>query len=555
MKTRFLMLAVVLMATFAGSQAMADVISQEVALETARNFLSLDSEWSGANDATIDLVEEEGVPAYYVVEFNEGGWAIVAAQSTSSPIIGYNTTGRYAAPEPMQAVLKANAQAIVAVARTASHTMHEGWERAIQRKPVKVTADYPDVEPLIKFDLNQVNPFNSQCPSIGDRKTVVGCVAVGMVQAMMVQQYPHRPQGTCTYDCPDVGRLSIDFDLEKPYDWEAVLNSETTGNYDEVARILYHSGVAVGMYYGVSGSGAYWPDVYKAFPRNFGYGSKVVSLHYKKDYSKSGWLKLLLDDIQKGRAVVYFGSSETIGHCWNIDGWKNSTQMVHVNWGWGGIGNGFFDVESMRDSFQGQEFPLNNSAIVGVGAPLTAPYGVTLSNTRFVEGTVAGVALAGVNVLCKDNEANFTYDLYGPKNITGKNIASPYDVVDGQLVSTQTIENTAKFTYLLMRVTNAATGEAVEEEFNIQIGADNAVEKVELSALRLYPAVADHTLTIEVPFVGGNYAIYSLSGAQVASGTLADYKTDVAIESLAAGTYIVRYDHSEGVIVERFVKK
>lgn len=548
-------LVAVLLMSFTGIQARADVISQEMAMETAHNFLSLDSDWNGTDDATVNLVEEEGVPAYYIIEYSKGGWAIVAAQSTSTPIIGYSTTGCYAAPEPMQAVLKANAQAIADAARTEDNATHERWEQIIQRRPVKTSADYPDVEPLIKCDLNQVSPFNSQCPDINGKRAVVGCVAVGMVQAMMVQQYPYAPQGSHSYDCPGIGLVSIDYDQVEPYDWDAVLNSKTTGDYDEVARILYHSGVAVGMYYGVAGSGAYWPDVYKAFSRNFGYSSKKIALHYKKDYSTSGWLKLLLNDIQNGRAVVYFGSSETIGHCWNIDGWKNSTQMVHVNWGWGGIGNGYFDIESMHDTFQGQEFPLNNSAIVGVGAPLTAPYGVKLSNTRFVEGTAAGVALADVTVFCKDSEANFTYDLRGPKNITGNNIVSPYEVVDGKLVSSQTVENKTKFTYLSIQVTNENTGESVEEEFNIHIGANNAVEVVESNALRLYPTVAEQRLTVEVPVVGGKYAIYSLSGAQVATGTLTDYKSDIAIESLAAGTYIVRYEHSEGVCVKRFVKK
>ena len=56
-------LVAVLLMTFTGIQARADVISQEMALETAHNFLSLDSDWNGTEDATVNLVEEEGVPA------------------------------------------------------------------------------------------------------------------------------------------------------------------------------------------------------------------------------------------------------------------------------------------------------------------------------------------------------------------------------------------------------------------------------------------------------------------------------------------------------------
>ena len=555
MKIRFSIIVAIVLAALAGTQVMADVITQEMALGTARNFLSLDSEWSGAQDATIDLVEEEGVPAYYIIEFSEGGWAIVAAQSTSSPIIGYNTTGRYAAPEPMQAVLKANAQAIVDVARIEANTTHEGWGRAIQRKPAKVMLDFPDVAPLIKWDLNQGHPYNAHCPSVGGQKVLVGCVAVGMVQAMMVQQYPLAPKGSHTYNCPGLGRLSIDYDQEAPYDWEAIVNCEKTGDFDEVARILYHSGVAVDMMYGVDGSGAYETDAIKAFSRNFCYDPAMTKLHFKSDYSESSWLELLVTDMHKGRAIVYFGGNETSGHCWNIDGWKNTTQMVHVNWGWGGVGNGYFDIENMRDSYQGLEFPLGNTAIVGVGLPSTAPYGVKLSTTKFVEGTAAGVALADVNVYCEDSEATISYELWGPKNITGKNVASPYDVVDGKLVSKQTVENTAKFTYLLMKVTNDATGEFFEAEFNIQIGASNAVEVVESNLLRLYPSVVTNNVTLEVPAQGGEYTIYSLSGAQVATGVASNYKFDIEVSNLAAGAYIVRYVYDESVVTARFIKK
>ncbi|MBR2379025.1 MAG: hypothetical protein IKA91_06280, partial [Bacteroidaceae bacterium] len=58
----------------------AGVISPEVAKQTADNYLTLDDEWRGADDATVRLVERDGVAAYYVIEYNNGGWAIISAQ-------------------------------------------------------------------------------------------------------------------------------------------------------------------------------------------------------------------------------------------------------------------------------------------------------------------------------------------------------------------------------------------------------------------------------------------------------------------------------------------
>ena len=109
------------LATIVLSSAMmlrAEVISSEVAKQTADNYLMLDDEWRGAVDATVQLIEHEGVAAYYVVEYNGGGWVIVSAQSSSDPVIGYNTSDKFVAPEPMQAVLDACAENIVRISQT-----------------------------------------------------------------------------------------------------------------------------------------------------------------------------------------------------------------------------------------------------------------------------------------------------------------------------------------------------------------------------------------------------------------------------------------------------
>ncbi|MBO7317628.1 MAG: T9SS type A sorting domain-containing protein, partial [Bacteroidales bacterium] len=108
---------------------------------------------------------------------------------------------------------------------------------------------------------------------------------------------------------------------------------------------------------------------------------------------------------------------------------------------------------------------------------------------------------------------------------------------------------------LFMKVVNAHTGESFEKQFSIQIVADGAVESVLSDAMRVYPSIASDVVTIEVPVVGGSYAIYSVAGAQVQAGALSNYKNEVNVASLAAGTYIMQYVHNNGVGVKTFVKK
>lgn len=548
-----LVLAVVFMAV--GMCAYAETISQDVAKITADNFLSMDKEWQGAGDAVVRLVEQDGVPAYYVVEYENGGWAIVSAQSTSKPMIGYSPVGEYQEPEPMTAVLNLNARRIVEETKAQS-VAHEGWQRTMQRMPADEKLDIPDIAPLIVLDLDQSAPYNKYCPTIDGQNCLVGCVAVGMGQAMMVQGFPERPTGKSTYNAEGIGVVSIDYDQEAPYDWDAMYASEETGNFDEVARLLYHCGMSVNMKYGISGSGAQTPDVADALVDHFGYNPDLVR-YVDKPEDNTEWLTIVLEELLLGRAVVYRGQSEDSGHCWNIDGWKNSTQMVHVNWGWGGYGNGYFYIDQMEDKYQGTSFPYLNGAVLGVGVPTTAPYGIKLSTTRFEEGTAAGVALADVIVSCEDPEATFTYELLGPPNVLGNNTVSPYEVQDGKLVSTKTVANTNAFKYLLITVINANTGESFQKELSIQIveAGTGAVDAVMSDAMRVYPSVANSNITIETPVAGGEYAIYSVAGVQVAAGTLDSYKSDVNVSHLAAGTYIVRYVHAEGVGVKTFIKK
>ena len=95
MKKRLSVLFVLLLVTLGIQKSLAEVITPEVAKITADNFISLDESWRGCDDAQITLVECAGVPAYYVVEYNKGGWVLISAQSSSTPIIGYNTTDFY----------------------------------------------------------------------------------------------------------------------------------------------------------------------------------------------------------------------------------------------------------------------------------------------------------------------------------------------------------------------------------------------------------------------------------------------------------------------------
>ena len=49
---------------------------------------------------------------------------------------------------------------------------------------------------------------------------------------------------------------------------------------------------------------------------------------------------------------LYNGASKDVGHEFVFDGY-DTQDMVHVNWGWGGVNNGYFEVASLNPSSPG----------------------------------------------------------------------------------------------------------------------------------------------------------------------------------------------------------
>ena len=100
---------------------------------------------------------------------------------------------------------------------------------------------------------------------------MVGCVAVAMAQMMSVYQYPKGPKGNAVYWMKSNAENAIYITLknEKPYDWENIMSGAEDNA--EVARLLYHCGVAVRMKYGADASSAYMEDIREALINNFSY--------------------------------------------------------------------------------------------------------------------------------------------------------------------------------------------------------------------------------------------------------------------------------------------
>ncbi len=357
--------------------ASAAPITVEQALASARQF-SASRHGQKAPSATIQpltLAYRSGQAteaSYYV--FNRGsnsGYVIVSGDDRTMPVLGYCDNGAFDPghlPDNLRWWLTQYDQEM---AYLRSHP-----QAAARRAP----ALSQGVTPLLTCVWNQSAPYNNMCPTyVVDQETktaVTGCVATAMAQIMYYHRWPDRGVGSNSYNYAVGGQstqyLSADFS-QSVYDWSHMLddyddNSSATSQ-SAVALLMRDVGYSVNMMYNDGSSGAYSKDVPDALINHFKYdnNTRLLSRHF---FGIDGWEQLLRDELDASRPVYYSGSSADGGHAFVVDGY-NRDGYFHINWGWGGMSNGYYVISMLNPDEQGigsfeGGYNNNQAAIVGI---------------------------------------------------------------------------------------------------------------------------------------------------------------------------------------------
>ena len=294
--------------------------------------------------------EAEGINTYYVFNQAPGEGFIVVSADDVTPValLGYTDSGTYdestIAPGLRYMLEMYSSEIAWAAANGAPATVSA------------TAAERHDVAPILKTTWNQDAPFNNLCPQVNGTSAYVGCVATAMAQVMKAHNWPEHGQGENSYRLPNFGVITVDFE-ESYYDWDNMIPHYTSSANKEqreaVAKLSYDCGVAVNMDYGLDGSGAMsmqvGPSLYKYF--NYDIGLRYVE---RDCYFLSDWLDLLYGELEAGRPILYAGiSRDSAGHAFVFDGFKAEGNYVHVNWGWGGMSDGYFQVSALDPESQG----------------------------------------------------------------------------------------------------------------------------------------------------------------------------------------------------------
>lgn len=418
--------AVWLLVFFACHTAFSNTVNLSTAQTVATNFFKVNFSGRQGSSYNATLVytktEADNTVDFYVFNITPGkGFVIVSGDDNSTPVIGYSKESNFNtnfAGTPLQAwVNKASRQIYGAVQQrvSADATITGQWA-AYQAGNKPATMKSNGVGPLCTTYWDQSPFFNDKCPmnTNDNQRAVTGCVATAMAQIMKFWNYPTQGTGSHSYTAYNwtsgynYGTQSANFDTTTFF-WNYmpdVINSVNPA----VATLMYACGVSVDMSYGdmnEDGSGAYvlqseaqWGGACaeSAFQTYFGYDPSTINGVIEHNYTKTAWINLLKGDLDIGRPIQYEGYDTAAGgHTWVCDGY-DVNDMFHMNWGWGGMNNGYYAVTNLNPA--PYNFTHSDAALMGI-QPL--PH-ITIS------------AHANSDVLC--NGTSTTMSATGPSSAT-----------------------------------------------------------------------------------------------------------------------------------------
>jgi ketosteroid isomerase-like protein len=454
-------------------------VSQEQAAATAQLLMADRVNDFNTTVQTVKTVYHNGQKVYYIVQFAKGGWALISADDHSTPLIGYSGEGVYQTegqPYNLSSMMDWYAEQVIGNAKHTSWKRHAGWEEA-KRPHAARTRATQKVEPLIKVNWNQSGRYQKYCPSDADGTAVVGCVAVGMAQAMSVAQWPDHAEGDHGYTHDKYGSIYVNYDEEPAYNWPDILSG--ANDRDDVARLLWHCGVSVNMDYGVDGSGAHTSVVASALKKYFKYPESVR--YYSRSNYEGDWSELVLTELLEGRAVTYAGNDpkKHYGHCFNLDGYDGA--FFHVNWGWGGANNGYFGLDGLKDATMDMNYTDGQEVIVGIRPPSEKPSNILLSNTSVKANEPAGTVVGEITVESEAKNPEYDFKVVGEYSpIFHTNLPAPFKIEDGNLVTTEVLSADDGDRNIEITATNKKNLGSVTRHFTIKVtGGGSGIADVE----------------------------------------------------------------------------
>lgn len=310
------------------------------------------------------------LPYYHFTDQESGAFVFVSGSDLMPAVIGY---GDHWADDDEE--LSPNMQSWLAQVQEAEEYLESHPEAALmqQQALAQVSATTP-IAPLVSCHWGQTVPYNSLCPGTSTKQAAVGCMATALCQIMYSQKWPTQSYGQISYKTLGV---PMTVTLEGlTYDYDLMLETYKGVEYtdeqrDEVAKLCYYVGTACKMQYGQS-SGTIELEAIDGMRNHF--GMTHASLLYRHYYSLNEWNQALQTQLREGLPILLTGQSSAGGHAFVLDG-LDEKGFYHVNWGWEGAGDGYFDISILHTDMVGtgasanEGFNIENQALMNLCKP------------------------------------------------------------------------------------------------------------------------------------------------------------------------------------------
>ncbi len=408
-RARALLLSLLAMfSVVAGAAPVTPDMVSKVAQNFIANHIALHGEWNGTKSAVVEsivLVRQDNVPLAYNVTVHPSGHLLVAYDDDFSPVLLYSDTWSFDAARVSQfgsveswiiPEIREVQKGIAAHRAELSNTMSpdeieqlrqasdssRAWQyfdrptgefaplaRSQTTKigaPPQSEVTFATVGPLLSTSWNQgdvrISPFtyNTYTPtdpgSGGCPRTLTGCVATATSQIMRYWSWPTSGTGSHSYTWTPptgAGPYTVSANFAHSYNWAGMPASLSTSSsataIDAVGRLMSDVGAAFNMAYGCSGSSASTGWAGTVLPQYFGYQNTIQQISRSTSSSTAFFAAIKAEfDATPARPVLFtMRTAADEGHAVVADGYQTGvTNMVHINMGWGGQFNSYYDISS-----------------------------------------------------------------------------------------------------------------------------------------------------------------------------------------------------------------
>lgn len=268
-------------------------------------------------------------PALYLFNNEHGeGFVIVSADDRVGKILGYSDKGSLDMDNihaPLAALIARYTAAVEAV-RVDSLSISPYYA-----KPPKAF-----VNPLVTATWSQEYPYNYYTPTTSSgQSTLTGCAITAAVQVLSAHKWPAmRPEGAVKGE----GAMALDY-----YDWDNMLDDYSSGGYSDaqaqaVGVLMRDMGNFASATYGSNGTLCDEGKVWNALQNDY----NCTVRQMEKDLLPGGeFLQAIYNDLSLGCPVFMSGGD----HAFVYDGYDENG-LVHINWGWAGLYNGYYDINT-----------------------------------------------------------------------------------------------------------------------------------------------------------------------------------------------------------------